>query len=133
MLDKRILLSGSWLTVMLLYLMGDVLRIYSGDSAEMEVASPSSPEKWLIAALIMLIPISMVFLSLVLPARVNRWANTAVAIAFFLFVLVNIGSYPGAYDKFLLVVSLVFNGVTLLVAWRVADGHALPRPTLKRN
>ncbi len=117
MLDIRLILSGSWVTVMLLYLLGDVLRIYSGDAARMEAADPSGTTKWLFAALIMVIPILMVFLSLVLPQSVARWANLIVAVGFFLFVLVDLHSYPSVYDKFLLVVSLIFNGVTFWYAW----------------
>ena len=35
MLDMRILLSGLWVAVMLTYLLGDVLRIFSGDFTAM--------------------------------------------------------------------------------------------------
>jgi hypothetical protein len=35
MLDSRIILSGLWVAVMLIYLLGDVLRIFSGDVAKM--------------------------------------------------------------------------------------------------
>ena len=34
-----------------------------------------------------------------------------------MFNLVGLPSYPSAYDKFLLAVSLVFNGVTVWTAW----------------
>jgi len=120
MLDTRIVLSGAWVTVMLLYLMGDVLRLYSGDFARMEARQPSSSVKWLGAAIIMLIPIMMVFLSLVLPPPVNRWANIIAAAGFFLFVLIDLRSYPSAYDRLLLIVSLVFNGITVWYAWNWA-------------
>ncbi|MBW4438934.1 MAG: hypothetical protein KME04_17485 [Pleurocapsa minor GSE-CHR-MK-17-07R] len=118
MLDRRIQLSGAWAMVMLLYLMGDVLRIYSGDFARVFESPQPDELKWFAAAVIMLIPISMVFLSLVLPRSIGRWANIVVAVGFFAFVLVDIGSYPGAYDKFLLAVSLVINVVTVWLAWR---------------
>lgn len=117
MLDTRILLSGIWVTVMLIYLLGDVLRIYSGDSARMAEGQQSTSMKWMLAAIIMLIPILMVFMSLVLPQPINRWANIIVAVGFFLFILVDLRSYPSAYDKFLLIVSMVFNGVTVWYAW----------------
>ncbi|MCU0464088.1 MAG: hypothetical protein MUF38_05925 [Anaerolineae bacterium] len=118
MLDTRIILSGIWITVILIYLMGDVLRIYSGDAARMsEGEKPNNNAKWLAAAVIMLVPISMVFFSLVLPQDINRWANIIVAVVFFLFVLIDMRSYPSAYDKFLLAVSLVFNVVTIAYAW----------------
>ena len=55
----------------------------------------------------------MVVLSLMLPQAVNRWANIIVAVFFFLFNLVGLPTYPSAYDKFLLVVSMGFNVVTV--------------------
>lgn len=120
MIDTRIILSGTWITVMLIYLLGDVLRIYSGDFARMSEGEVSSAVKWFGAAVIMLIPILMVFLSLVLPQSASRWANLISAVGFFIFVLADLRSYPSAYDKFLLIVSLVFNGVTVWYAWNWA-------------
>jgi hypothetical protein len=117
MLDTRILLSGVWITVMLIYLLGDVLRIYSGDFARMAEGQPSTGTKWMLAAIIMLIPILMAFLSLALPQPINRWANILVGVGFLLFILADLRSYPSAYDKFLLIVSMVFNGVTVWYAW----------------
>ena len=117
MLDTRHILSGTWITVILTYLVGDVLRIYSGDFARMEAASPSSGEKWLFAAVFLLVPILMAFLSLVLPRSIGRWANIIVAVALFIFVLVDLRSYPSLYDQFLLVVSMGFNVVTVWYAW----------------
>ena len=46
----------------------------------------------------------------------NRWANIIVAVFFFLFNLVGLPTYPSAYDKFLLAVSLGFNVMTVWTA-----------------
>ena len=73
---------------------------------------------WLGIAALMLIPILMVVLSLMLPPPVNRWANIIAAVFFFLFNLVGLPTYPSAYDKFLLAVSLGFNVTTAWTAWR---------------
>lgn len=67
-----------------------------------------------------LIPIMMIFLTLVLSQPTNRWANIIVAGFFILFNLVGLPTYPSLYDKFLLVVSMVFNGVTIWYAWNWA-------------
>ena len=72
---------------------------------------------WLGIAVLMLIPILMVVLSLVLLQPINRWANIIVAVFFFLFNLVGLPTYPSAYDKFLIIVGLVFNVVTAWTAW----------------
>ncbi len=116
MLDTRIILSGLWGALMLTYLLGDVLRICSGDFAKMQTIQ-FTQGMWLGIAVLMLIPILMVVLSLVLPQPINRWATLIVAVFFFLFNLVGLPTYPSAYDKFLIGVGLVFNVVTVLTAW----------------
>jgi hypothetical protein len=115
--DTRILLSALWVSVMLIYLLGDVLRIYSGDMLRMSEGQSSNGLKWMAAAVLMLIPILMVFLSLVLPQPIARWANILTAAGFLLFVLADLRSYPSAYDTFLFVVSLGFNILTVWYAW----------------
>jgi len=117
MLDTRITLSGWWGALMLIYLLGDVLRIFSGDVARMGGTQHFTQAMWLGIAVLMLIPILMVVLSLMLPQPINRWANIIVAVFFFLLNLVTLPTYPSAYDKFLLLVSLGFNVATVWRAW----------------
>jgi len=59
----------------------------------------------------------MVVLTLTLKYPAIRWANIIVAIIVLVFNLVGL-PYPGAYDNFLLIVSFVFNALTVLYAWR---------------
>ncbi len=119
-MDTKIMLPATWVVVTLIYLYGDVLRICSGDQAKSMANLNFNQFVWLGIALLMLIPILMVFLTLVLPQSVSRWANIIVAAFFFLFNLVSLPTYPSLYDKFLLAVSLVFNGVTVWTAWNWA-------------
>jgi len=72
---------------------------------------------WLGIAILMVIPIIMVLMSLILPYPVNRWTNIIVAIFFFIFNIIGLPTYPSTYDKFLIVVGLVFNTVTIWYAW----------------
>ena len=117
MLDTRIILSGLWTALMLIYLLGDVLRIFSGDAKAGEIAGAKATQgMWFGIAVLMLIPILMVFLSLVLPYGVNRWANIIVAAFFIVFNIFGL-PYPSAYDNFLIAVSFVFNGLTIWYAW----------------
>lgn len=117
--DIQIKLSVLWIALMLIYLLGDVIRIFSGDftAGEME-GQKVSQMMYLGIAVMMVIPILMVLLSIYLKQPVNRWANIIVAALFFLFNLVGLPSYPGLYDKFLLAISLVFNLLTIWTAWR---------------
>ena len=116
--DTRIILSSLWIALMLTYLLGDVLRIFSGDFKAGEVGGfQLSQWGWLGVAVLMLIPILMLLLTLILDQAVNRWANIGVAAFFFLFNLVGLPTYPSAYDKFLIAASLGFNLLTIRYAW----------------
>lgn len=117
-IDTRITLCILWVALMLTYLLGDVLRIFSGDFVPGEIQGMKvSQGMWLGIAAFMVIPIVMIFLSLVLDQPVNRWANIIVAVLFFGFNLMGLPTYPSAYDKFLIVVGLVFNVLTVWYAW----------------
>jgi hypothetical protein len=117
--EVQIKLSALWVALMLTYLLGDVLRIFSGDFTAGEIGGRQVTQgMYLGLAVIMVIPITMVFLSLTLPYPVNRWANIVVAILLFLFNLVGLPTYPSLYDKFLIAVGLVFNVLTVWYAWR---------------
>ncbi len=118
MLDTRIILSATWVVVTLIFLYGDVLRIYhNGEKAKALAGMNLNQFAWLGIAVLMLTPILMVFLCLVLPRPVSRWVNIIVAGFFFLFTLVGLPTYPPLFDKFLLAVSMIFNGVTIWYAW----------------
>ncbi|MBM4241431.1 MAG: hypothetical protein FJ150_07225 [Euryarchaeota archaeon] len=79
--DVRIILSGLWVALMLTYLLGDVLRIFSGDFKAGEIAGQKISQKMLLGmAVLMLIPIIMVIMSLTLPYPVNRWTNIIAAV-----------------------------------------------------
>ena len=115
----RVKLSGIWVSLMLTYLLGDVLRIFSGDFDSGQVGGMQvSQTMYLFMAILMVIPVLMVFLSLTLPYKINRWCNIIFAAFFFLFNLVGLPTYPSAYDQFLIVVGLLFNLLTVWYAWK---------------
>jgi hypothetical protein len=119
MVDTRIILSGLWVALMLTYLLGDVLRIFAGDFVAGEIGGmQGTPLIWIAAALLMLIPIVMVVLSLTVKYPLIRWVTIIAAILLFVFNLVGLPGYPSVYDKFLIVVGLVFNVVTIWYAWK---------------
>jgi hypothetical protein len=119
MKEIRIKLAALWVVLMLTYLLGDVLRIFSGDFKAGEIGGMQITQAmYLGMAVLMVIPIVMVFLSLTLNHPVNRWTNIVVAIFFFIFNLIGLPTYPSAYDKFLIVVGLVFNVLTVWYAWK---------------
>lgn len=121
MVDVRIILAALWIALEFLYQQGDVQRLYSGDfkPGEVELGAVMSPQTlWMISAVTMTIPVVMIILSLTLPHNAARWANIVVAGCFFLYTIIGVGKYPSAYDRFLLIVSLGVNVLTIWYAWR---------------
>ena len=117
MVDVRVTLSGLWVAVMLTYLLGDSLRVFAGQFVAGEIqGKPVSQGMWVLIAALMPIPIIMLVLCLTLPFPVIRWV-TLIAAAFL--VVFNLAGLPyeGAFDNFLIVVSLVFCGLIVWYAW----------------
>ena len=121
MQDVQIRLSALWGALMLTYLLGDVLRIYAGDFTAGEIRGVALTQGMVLAiAVLLVIPILMVVVSVTVGDSVNRWANIVAAIGLFAFNLIGLPGYPGAYDKFLIVVGLGINALTLGYAWNWA-------------
>ena len=119
MQNEKITLSIIWIAVMLTYLLGDVIRIFSGDITPGEIEGVKFTQTMgLGIAILMVTPILMVVLTLVLPQNISRWANIILAGFWFLFNLVGLPTYSGHYDKFLLAVSMAFNLITIWQAWK---------------
>jgi hypothetical protein len=117
--DTRIILAGFWTATMLTYLLGDVLRIFAGDFEKGKFAGgmDATQGMWMVIAVIMLIPILMAVLTLTLKYPAIRWTNIVVAVLMILFNLVGL-PYKGAYDNFLILVSIVLKGLTIWYAWQ---------------
>jgi len=117
--DVQIKLSALWVSLMLTYLLGDVMRIFSSHfNAGKLVGMQITQELMLMMAILLVIPVFMVLLSISLKYSVNRWVNIIVAIFFFAFNVVGLPTYVSLYDQFLIIVGLVFNVITVVYAWK---------------
>jgi hypothetical protein len=119
--DVQIKLSGLWVAAMFSWVYGDLLRIYSGDFIAGEVIGDDvmSPQTfWMIGAITMIVPGVMVFLSLVLKYKANRWANIILGIFYTGMNLIGLPTYVSAYDKFLIFIGIVFTALIVWYAWK---------------
>ncbi len=120
-INVKIKLTALWAAVMFLYVYGDLLGFMKPGHLEELIAGKGvggiqiTQVVLLGIAILMAIPGVMVFLSLLLKPKVNRWANIILGI---LYTLVMLGTMlmPGAwaYYIFLGIVEIV---LTLLIAW----------------
>jgi hypothetical protein len=129
MKDVRITLAALWISRMLVGFLGDVLRFLEPGMLEQILSGEidgmlMSHEMLLVAAIIMVLPIIMVFLSLKLPYKTNRIANIALAVFLIAFDSVGLPTYTSAYAVFLIAVGLVFNVLTIWYAWKWSKPEA---------
>lgn len=120
----RIILAGGWISLMLVYLLGDVLRLFSGDAEPGRIDGKAATSwMWVLAAVIMLVPIVMITVSLMVPAGPLRWITVVVSAALVVFNLTAL-PYKGLYDNVLIIVSFGFNALLIWVAlvWRPGSG-----------
>ncbi|MGO1853262.1 MAG: hypothetical protein ACTH0V_07635, partial [Microbacteriaceae bacterium] len=114
---ERIVLAGAWISLMLIYLLGDVIRIFAG---HVEVGLIGGQEAadwvWTVASAIMLVPIAMILVSLLVPAEPLRWISIAISAALVIFNLMGM-PYKGFFDNMLLVVSFGLNAFVIWIAW----------------
>jgi hypothetical protein len=116
----RIVLAACWVSLMLIYLLGDVLRIFAGHfTPGRMVGREAAGWMWTVAALVMLLPIVMILVSLLVPATPLVWITVIVAAFLVIFNLSGL-PYEGFYDNMLIVVGILLNGVTIwqALAWR---------------
>ena len=122
--DVKIILSALWVARMLTGFVGDVLKFYEPGIVEQILAGEVNGMLLnqgfrLASAIIFVLPVFMVYLSLTLPGKANRWANIIVAIPFFVLNLIGeLPNYEYAYRTFLVIVEMVFLALIVWHAWK---------------
>ena len=124
-INVKIKLSILWIALMFFYLYNDVFSLFQPGIVEDLVTGKIEGIEFnqtvlFAAAVLMAIPIFMIFLSVALPAKLNRRLNIIVCI-FLAVVLVStlsVGSGPWAYYALYMVFEAVFIGLIIWHAWK---------------
>ena len=111
-------LSALWAALMFLYIYADHFSLFRPGQLEEMMGGrmgpfPVTQGSLLTAAILMLIPAVMVFLSLALKPRVGRWANIILGL---LYTAVNISNLVGETWAYYLLFGIVELVLTLLIA-----------------
>ena len=114
----KLKLSALWAAVMFCYIYGDYFGLYvpgqlKGMLAGQGPIGPTSQSSMVPVAVLMAIPGVMVFLSLILPPRVNRLLNIILGVIYTVIMLITM---PGAWI-FYIVLGVIEIVLTALVAW----------------
>ncbi|MGO2111327.1 MAG: hypothetical protein ACTH31_06915 [Pseudoclavibacter sp.] len=114
---ERIVLAGSWTSLMLIYLLGDVIRIFAGHVEPGRMGGEEVAEwVWTVASAIMLIPIAMILVTLLVPVTPLRWITIVLSIGFVIFNVMGL-PYKGFFDNMLLIISFALNAFIVWMAW----------------
>jgi hypothetical protein len=120
--DVKKKLSILWVARMLTSIQGDVIRFMEPGMLEAIIGGtldiPLTEEMLALMAIMMLIPIFMVFLSLELPYKVNRWANIIVAIAFIVIDGIGFIIPRPLYENIMGIGYVVFCALIVWYAWK---------------
>jgi Family of unknown function (DUF6326) len=118
-ISVKMKLSALWVAMMLLYIYADILYLYKPGQLEEMIRGrmgplPATQGALLSASILVAIPAVMVFLSLTLKSKVNRWANITLGV---LYTAVNIVNLIGETWAFYIFFGIVEIGCTLLIVW----------------
>lgn len=119
----KLKLAMLWASLMFLYIYVDYFHLYMPGMIEGiqagRVFKFDITQGFLLAALIsMTIPVLMIFLSVALPAKVNRWANILIAAVFIPFTLFNLVGEAWMHMVVGAVVEVVLLCLIIRYAWK---------------
>jgi hypothetical protein len=122
-IPAQVKLAGLWATVMFMYIYVDIIGFFQpGVVADILVGKTwvfDITQTWLLlTVMLMTIPTLMVFLSLALPAKANRYTNIGLG-AFHIFLALGlVVGEANAYYVFGSVVEVVLLSLIVWIAWK---------------
>ena len=123
----KVLLSTLWLFAMLTYTYGDVVTLMD----PVKHGTMALTEGFLLGgSIIMMIPISMVLLSRILPYRVNRWANIIAGTFMTAFLIMTLFvAVPTTYYAFFSAIEIACTAFIVGYAWKWRNPAGRPLPS----
>jgi hypothetical protein len=119
-INVKMKISALWVAVMFLYVYADVRGFYETGSIEGLIAGELGGFKInQVCAIIMAIPSVMVFLSLTLMPKANRWANIILGVIYTVIILLTL-LMPGVWAHYIFVgiVEVVLTALIVWYAWK---------------
>jgi len=118
----KVKLSALWASVMFCYIYADYFGLYVPGAlsamlaGRMEPLGPVTQQVLLGASLVVAIPSVMIFLSLALPPRVNRWLNIICGGVYTLIILITMWRW--AFFVVYGIIEIALTGLVVCYAWR---------------
>jgi hypothetical protein len=121
--NVKLKLAALWASVMFLYIYVDYFHLFMPGSVEDLMAGKvwefEISQAFLLGGLALVtIPALMIFLSVALPAKVNRWTNITVSLVYIPFTLFNLVGEAWLHMIFGAVVEVVLLSLVIWYAWK---------------
>jgi len=118
-INVKMKISALWAAMMLLYIYADILSLFRPGQIEEMIEGlmgpfPVTQASLLTASVLMIIPAVMVFLSLILKPKADRWVNIALGV---LYTAVNISNLLGETWAYYILFGVVEIACTSLIVW----------------
>jgi hypothetical protein len=115
---RRVQLSVCWIALVLIYLLGDVLRIYEKASdASLIDGKPMTQLHLMMAAILMMIPILLALVTVFFPQEVAKCSGIIASVILFIINIFGVTGYSGLFDRMLICLSLAMNVFTAVWTW----------------
>ena len=121
--NLRLKLATLWASFMFLYIYVDYFHLFMPNAIEDLLAGKvfvfDITQKFLLAALASVtIPTLMIFFSVALPAKMNRWINISIAMVYIPFTLFNLVGEAWMHMVFGAVIEVVLLCLVIRYAWK---------------
>lgn len=119
-INTKIKLAALWTSVMFCYIYGDYFSLYVPKKVEDFISGDTlldSPVKLFLAALLMAIPALMIFASVVLKPKINRWLNLIFGIIYTAIMLLIAFTTTGAWWSFYVFLAIIEIILTSIIFW----------------
>lgn len=119
-INTKIKLAALWTSVMFCYMYGDYFSLYVPKKVEDFISGDTlldSPMKLFLATLLMTIPALMIFASVILKPKINRWLNLIFGIIYTAIMLLIAFTTTGAWWSFYIFLAIIESILTSIIFW----------------
>jgi len=119
-INVKFKLAALWSSVMFCYIYGDYFSLYVPNKIGEFISGATmldNPHKLFAASILMVIPSLMIFLSLALAPKVNKWLNIIFGVFYTAIMILIAVTTSGAWWTFYIFLAIVESGLTLLIIW----------------
>ncbi|WP_035647898.1 DUF6326 family protein [Flavobacterium sp. ASV13] len=119
-INTKIKLAALWTSIMFCYVYGDYFSLYVPKKVEDFISGDTlldSPLKLFLGAILMTIPALMIFASVVLKPKINRWLNIIFGIFYTAIMLLIAFTTTGAWWSFYIFFAIIESILTAIIVW----------------